>query len=50
VIAVEAFAVHVGRLALGLSAEVLLGERWALIGSVRLLADHEHPAVEPLLP
>ena len=41
--------VHVGGVALGLAAQVVLRERRALVGSLGLGADQHHAPVEPLL-
>ena len=48
VVFVEALLVNVGLLARGLSAEVVLGQRWPLIRALWLGADQQQAPVEPL--
>ena len=45
---VEALLVDVGLLALGLAAEVVLGQRRPLVRALWLRADQQHAAVEAL--
>jgi hypothetical protein len=49
VLTVEGLRMDIGLLARGLRAQVILGQRRALVGSLRLGADQDDPAVEPLL-
>ena len=45
---VEALLVDVGLLALGLAAQVVLGQRWPLVRALWLGADQQHASVEAL--